>query len=210
MQYCSYWQVLSCFPVFQVWTQWSPPQTVQEQWRIWTLGGCTCTLQWDTGNGSRCPWPCPPSSWNDKTKLSSTLWGFVDEEFLMPRRLPKKKKKSASNSWSALTHSCRCRRLPGWHIHRLQAQNPGWFLTTSCDKLLHQKPGFLLWELKQLTQETCTERACNGSKVSKPCWFPACVFNTICQYWLLWLLSEARVLLKSCNFLSNREHFLLS
>lgn len=109
-----------------------------------------------------------------------------------------------------MTHSCRCRRFPGWHIHRLQAQNPLWFLTTSCDKLLHQKPGFLLWELKQLTQETCTERAWNGSKVSKPCWFPACVFNTICQNWLLWLLSEARVLAKSCNFLNNREHFLLS
>lgn len=119
-------------------------------------------------------------------------------------------KKSPSNSSALMTHSCRCKRLPGWHIHRLQAQNPVRFLTTSCDKLLHQKPGFLLWELKQLTQETCTERACNGSKVSKPCWFPACVFNTICQYWLLWLLSEARVLLKSCNFLNNGEHFLLS
>lgn len=119
-------------------------------------------------------------------------------------------KKITPQFFSSLTHSCRCKRFPGWHIHRLQAQNPVWFFTTSCDKLLYQKPGFLLWELEQLTQETCTERACNGSKVSKPCWFPACVFNTICQYWLLWLLSEARVLLKSCNFLSNREYFLLS
>lgn len=156
------------------------------------------SLQGDTDN----------SSWDDKTELSSMLCGFVDEEFLMLRR--QKKKKSPSNFSAPVSHSCRCKRLPGWHIHRLQAQNPVWFLTTSCDKLLHQKPGFLLWELKQLTQETCTERACNGSKVSKPCWFPACVFNTICHYWLLWLLSEARVLLKTCNVLNNREHFLLS
>lgn len=52
------------------------------------------------------------------------------------------------------------------------AQNPVLFLTSSCDKLLPQNPRFLWWELRWLTHEARSKRACNKSKVSNACCSP--------------------------------------
>lgn len=83
-------------------------------------------------------------TWNIRIELFY-LCVFVDEQFLMLR----KDWNSPRNSSALMTHACRCKRFPGWHTFTgYKPQNHVRFRTTSCDKLLHQKPGFLLWELK--------------------------------------------------------------